>query len=88
MAMAELLKGLRPGFTVHGFRSAFRDWAGDRTGFQREVIEACLAHSVGDAVELAYRRGDALEKRRDLMAAWSAYCTRSQDAKVVELRRG
>jgi integrase len=59
--------------TVHGFRSAFRDWAGDRSNFQREVIEAALAHIVGDAAEQAYRRSDALEKRRRLMAAWSAY---------------
>ena len=51
-------------FTVHGFRSAFRDWAGERTNFPREVAEAALAHVVGDATERAYRRGDALEKRR------------------------
>jgi integrase len=61
-------------FTVHGFRSSFRDWAAEETNFQREVAEAALAHAVGDAVERAYRRGDALEKRRKLMDAWAAYC--------------
>jgi integrase len=59
--------------TVHGFRSSFRDWAGEETQFPREVCEAALAHLVG-GVEGAYRRGDALEKRRDLMNAWASYC--------------
>ena len=59
--------------TVHGLRSAFRDWAGETTDFPRELAENALAHQVGDAVELAYRRGDALEKRRALMEAWSAF---------------
>jgi len=62
------------GVTVHGFRSTFRDWVGEATEFQREVAEAALAHTVGDATERAYRRGDALEKRRKLMEAWEAYC--------------
>ncbi|PSC06039.1 integrase [Alsobacter soli] len=62
------------GLTVHGFRSSFRDWAGEETEFAREVIEAALAHVVGDRTERAYRRGDALEKRRKLMEAWAAYC--------------
>ena len=60
-------------FTAHGFRSSFRDWAGDETDFQREVAEAALAHVVGDRTEAAYRRGTALEKRRALMNAWSSY---------------
>ena len=69
-------KKLRPelGVTVHGFRSTFRDWAGDRTGFAREVIEQCLAHAAGDQTELAYRRGDALDKRRQVMDAWARFC--------------
>jgi integrase len=62
--------------TVHGFRSAFRDWAGNDTDFPREVCEAALAHAVGDKAEQAYRRGDALEKRRALMAAWAEYLRR------------
>jgi integrase len=64
---------LRPSVTVHGFRSSFRDWAGDRSNFPRDVIEAALAHTIESKVEAAYRRSDALEKRRQLMDAWSRY---------------
>ena len=60
--------------TAHGFRSAFRDWAGEASTFPRELAEAALAHIVGDETERAYRRGDALEKRRKLMDAWARYC--------------
>lgn len=60
--------------TPHGFRSAFRDWAGDCTSFARETMEEALAHQVGNAVEKAYRRSTALVKRRALMDAWSAFC--------------
>lgn len=63
------------GVTVHGFRSSFRDWAGEKATFPREVAEAALAHVVGDATERAYRRGDALERRRELMAAWGGLST-------------
>lgn len=66
-------KGAMPNITVHGFRSTFRDWAGDCTNFPRDIVEQALAHRVGDATELAYRRGDALERRAKLMAAWEAY---------------
>jgi integrase len=58
---------------VHGFRSAFRDWAGNETHFAREVCEAALAHVIEDKTEAAYRHGDALEKRRELMAAWAEF---------------
>ncbi|HYE38250.1 tyrosine-type recombinase/integrase [Methylocaldum sp.] len=75
-AMDKLMKGT--GYTVHGFRSSFRDWAGDCTDHPREVAEAALAHAVGDDVERAYRRGDALEKRRLLMQAWADF-TRPPD---------
>lgn len=61
-------------FTVHGMRSTFRDWCGEETEFPREIAEAALAHSVGNEVERAYRRGDALKKRRVLMDAWGAHC--------------
>jgi integrase len=60
--------------TVHGFRSAFRDWAGEETSFSREIAEQALAHATGNEVERAYRRGDALERRRELMSAWASYC--------------
>lgn len=75
MAMANLLKKRmkHDGLTVHGFRSSFRDWAGECTSFPREVAEAALAHVVGDETERAYRRGDALEKRRKLMDAWARF---------------
>jgi integrase len=59
--------------TAHGFRSSFRDWAGEASTFPRELAEAALAHLVGDETERAYRRGDALEKRRRLMDAWAAF---------------
>lgn len=60
-------------YTTHGFRSSFRDWVGEETDFPREVAEAALAHQIGDAVERAYRRGDALAKRRELMEAWASF---------------
>jgi integrase len=62
--------------TIHGFRSSFRDWAGNVSSFPREVVETALAHVIGDKAEQAYRRSDALEKRRRLMDAWAAYCER------------
>jgi len=58
----------------HGFRSSFRDWCGDHTDFPRGLAEQALAHQAGDEVERAYRRMDALEKRRKLMEEWAAYC--------------
>ena len=74
-------------YTPHGFRSAFRDWAGDATSFPRDVAEQALAHRVGDATERAYRRADALEKRRKLMAAWADYCE-TKGGNVVPMLRG
>ena len=81
-----LLKTLRPGITVHGFRSSFRDWAGDETMFPREVCEAALAHVIG-GVEGSYRRGSALEKRRELMEMWARFCCGEETGKVIALRR-
>ncbi|MCF4124957.1 tyrosine-type recombinase/integrase [Methylobacterium sp. SyP6R] len=74
MALEMVMRRAKRTDTPHGFRSAFRDWAGEETPFPREVAEAALAHLVGDAVERAYRRGDALEKRRQLMEAWANFC--------------
>ncbi len=78
MAMLELLKGMKkenwPHFTVHGFRSTFRDWAEEQTNFSRSVIEMSLSHAIGDKVEAAYRRGDLFEKRKLLMDLWAQYC--------------
>ncbi|PHR59894.1 MAG: integrase [Robiginitomaculum sp.] len=60
--------------TTHGFRSTFRDWAGDETNFQHETIESALSHVIKNKAEAAYRRSNALEKRRKLMQEWSDYC--------------
>ena len=72
--MLKVLRDMDLSVTVHGFRSSFRDWAGEASNFPREVAEAALAHNVGDATERAYRRGDALEKRRKLLEAWAGFC--------------
>ena len=87
MALEMVLRRAKIDATVHGFRSAFRDWSGERTTFPREVAEAALAHLVGDQTERAYRRGDALEKRRALMDAWSLFCAASKENTVVPLKR-
>jgi integrase len=73
--------------TVHGFRSSFRDWAGNETEYPRELTETALAHVIGDKAEQAYRRSDALEKRRKLMEAWDAYCTAHERGKIISFRR-
>ena len=78
------LKGVA---TVHGFRSTFRDWAGDATNFPRDTVEAALAHLVGDETERAYRRGDALLKRRKLMETWAGYLLRAAGWSVRPLSR-
>ena len=89
MAMLMLLRRMgRDGLTVHGFRSAFSDWCAERTAFPSEVREMALAHTVGDKVEAAYRRGDLFAKRRTLMAAWAKYCTTPAPAgRVVDLHQ-
>lgn len=89
MAMAMLLRRMAQPVTVHGFRSSFRDWAAEQTAFPFEVAEMALAHTVGNKVEAAYRRGDMFEKRRKLADAWSAYCATpaARAAKVSPIRR-
>lgn len=89
MAMLLLLRRMnRRDVTSHGFRSAFRDWCAETTAYPAEVAEAALAHTIGDKVEAAYRRGDLFEKRRQLMAAWAAHCARPAPitGAVVRLR--
>ena len=86
MSMSMLLR--RMGYddvTVHGFRSSFRDWAGDCTSFSREVAEAALSHAVGDVVERSYRRKSAIEKRRELMRLWAQYCMGVQRDEIVSI---
>jgi integrase len=76
----------RRDITAHGFRSSFRDWCGESTSYPREIAEAALAHVNGDATERAYRRGDALDKRRQLMEAWSRFCASPQvEGKVINI---
>lgn len=89
MAMLQCLKGLVPGITVHGFRSSFRDWVGEATTYPDHLAEAALAHIVGDKTERAYRRGDALERRRAMMVDWEKYCagkTGTMSDNVIDFR--
>lgn len=74
MAMSMLLRRMKQDVTVHGFRSAFRDWAAERTSYAHEVCEMALAHTIANKSEAAYRRGDLFEKRQRLMTDWAEYC--------------
>jgi integrase len=87
MAFDMLLRRMGREVTTHGFRSTFRDWAGNETGFPRELAEHALAHVIGDKAEQAYRRSTALERRRDLMEAWARYCGPRDSSIVVSLGR-
>jgi integrase len=85
MTLGAVLKRMgRDDLTAHGFRSTFRDWSAETTSFPGEVCEQALAHTLADKVEAAYRRGDLIEKRRQLMNAWAAYCEQPARARVVE----
>jgi integrase len=87
-AMSMLLRRIgRNDVTVHGFRSTFRDWAGEVTSYPNHVAEMALAHAIGSAVEAAYRRGDLFERRRKLMDAWAAYCDTAGTSDVVPMRK-
>jgi integrase len=91
MSMRRLLEKMGYGerASVHGFRSTFRDWAAERTATPREVCEQALPHTIGNAVEAAYRRGDLFDKRRRLMDAWAEYCSQppvKRAGKVVPMR--
>jgi integrase len=74
MAMLMMLRDMQPGITVHGFRSSFRDWAGEETDTPHDICEAALAHTRKDKAHAAYQRGDLLDKRDKLMQAWANYC--------------
>ena len=92
MALLMLLRRMGRGdLTAHGFRSTFRDWAGDTTDFPRDVIELALAHTLGDKVEAAYRRSDGFQKRLLLAEAWANFCGKAEgetgDGVVVPLTR-
>jgi integrase len=87
MTMLMLLRRMkRDDLTAHGFRSTFSDWAAERTAYPREVVEMALAHTIGNKVEAAYRRGDLFEKRRRLMADWASFCEAPPAGEVVSLR--
>lgn len=89
MVFLQLIKRMKwGGVTAHGFRSTFRDWAAECTGYPNEVAEMALAHAVGDRVEAAYRRGDLFEKRVRIMADWATFCLTVQDGSgdVVPIR--
>lgn len=80
MTMTKVLRSMgRDSLTVHGFRSTFRDWAAEVSNFPHEMSEMALAHTVGNKVEAAYRRGDMIEKRRAMMTAWADHSGRVPD---------
>lgn len=82
-AMENVLRRMKvKPFTVHGFRSSFRDWCAEETDFPRELGELALAHAVGSEVERAYRRGDGLKRRRELMEAWAAHVAAPSDPTI------
>jgi integrase len=88
MALLMLLREMRPGITVHGFRSTFKDWCSETTHTPNFVSEAALAHVVADKVEAAYRRADLFVKRRKLMEAWERFCARGHASAAPVKRRG
>jgi integrase len=89
MALLKMLEHMcRGDLTAHGFRATFKTWASERTNFPREIVEAALAHVLGDKVEAAYQRGDLFDKRRRLMDAWAEFCAKpATGGTVVNLRQ-
>lgn len=77
MTLLKILRDMDLEVTVHGFRSAFRDWVAEKTDYAGEIAEAALAHTVSNKVEAAYRRTDFLDKRRLLMCEWAAFCKKT-----------
>jgi len=90
MTLTQLMRRMEVDAVPHGFRSTFRDWAGERTNYPREVAEMALAHRVGDATEASYWRGDLFDKRRKMMDEWARFCGRVETASatVVPIKRG
>lgn len=87
MSLTAVLRRMSVDVTAHGFRSTFRDWAGETTAFPREVIEHALAHQLRDKAEAAYARGSLFDKRRRLMEAWETFCTAAPAAgKVIPIK--
>ncbi len=89
MSLTAVLRRMELPYTVHGFRSTFRDWAAERTAYPRDVCEMALAHKIESDVERAYRRGDLLEWRRRLMRDWARFAEGAgAGGAVVSVRRG
>lgn len=88
MTMTAVMRRMDVPAVPHGFRSTFRDWASERTSYPHEMAEMALAHTIGDKVEAAYRRGDLFEKRRRMMADWAAFCARVEPTgEVIPLKK-
>ena len=85
MTLTKAMRDLKEPYTVHGFRSSFRDWAAEQTSFPGEIAEAALAHAVPNAVEAAYRRTTFFDQRREMMDAWGRYASGEGGAEVVAL---
>ena len=83
MTLSAVLKRMKVAAVPHGFRSTFRDWAAERTNFPGELAEMALAHAIGSKVEAAYRRGDMLAKRANMMASWATFCETPVPAATV-----
>ena len=82
MAMLMMLRRMkREDVTAHGFRSSFSDWASEVSSFSGELRETALAHTIQNETERAYRRGDALEKRREMMEAWANWCQSCRESR-------
>lgn len=86
MSMLMMVRRIRNGLTVHGFRSTFRDWVSEKTDHSPEVAEMALAHTISNKVEKAYRRGNLLERRRRLMQDWESFCINGNLSNVVRLK--
>jgi integrase len=85
MTMGKAHKRLSPATTVHGWRSTFRDWAGETTAFPADICEAALSHAVGSKVARAYQRGTMLDRRRELMDAWAVWLAPSAASNVTPI---
>jgi integrase len=87
MSMLMVMRRLRPGLTVHGCRSSFRDWVSEETLHSPEVAEMSLAHAIRDKVESAYRRGDLFKRRRILMVDWENFCTGNLTSNIISIQQ-
>jgi integrase len=86
MSLSAVLRRMKVQAVPHGFRSTFRDWTAERTGYPRDAAEMALAHTIGDKVEAAYRRGDLFEKRCRMMTDWATFCDLQSKGRVVSIR--